>query len=117
MMICFAGSFVLSFLLFKGNTTFSMITLIEIAVLAFLFGISQGLLGVYIPLLFPVSIRASATGLCFNVGRFLTAGAVFFVGTLVTLLGGFGNSLFVFSFVFLIGFLILLFSKRVIHGL
>jgi hypothetical protein len=77
-----------------------------------MFGISQGLLSVYIPLLFPVSIRASATGFCFNVGRFLTAAAVFFVGALVTTLGGYGNSLFTFCFVFVIGFFFLLFSKK-----
>lgn len=112
MMLCFSGCFIISFLLFKGNTTFSTITLIEIAALAFMFGISQGLLSVYIPLLFPVAIRATATGFCFNVGRFFTAAAVFFVGALVTTLGGYGNSLFTFSLVFLIGFLFLAFSKR-----
>lgn len=112
MMVCFSGCFTISFLLFKGNSTFSAITLIEIAALAFMFGISQGLLSVYIPLLFPVAIRATATGFCFNVGRFFTAAAVFFVGALVTTLGGYGNSLFTFSLVFLVGFLFLAFSKR-----
>ena len=112
MLACFSGCFMLSFLLFKGNTTFSEITLIEIPLLAFTFGISQGLLSVYIPLLFPVSLRATATGFCFNIGRFLTAAAVFFVGALVTTLGGYGNSLFTFSFVFLVGFIFLLFSKN-----
>lgn len=112
MMICFSGCFIISFLLFKGNDTFSAITLIEIAALSFMFGISQGLLSVYIPLLFPVDIRATATGFCFNVGRFFTAAAVFFVGALVTTLGGYGNSLFIFSLVFMIGFLFLAFSKR-----
>ena len=113
MLACFSSAFILSFLLFKGNTSFTEFTLIEIGLLAFTFGISQGLLSVYIPLLFPVSLRATATGFCFNVGRFLTAAAVFFVGALVTALGGLGNSLFVFSFVFLIGFLFLLFSKKI----
>jgi MFS family permease len=111
MLICFAGCFVFSFLLFLGNTTFSTITLVEIALLSFMFGISQGLLSVYIPMLFPVSIRATATGLCFNVGRFFTAAAVFFVGALVTALGGYGNSLFIFSFVFIIGFIFLILSN------
>ena len=115
MLVCFSGCFILSVLLFKGNTVFSGITLIEIALLSFMFGISQGLLSVYIPQLFSVSIRATATGFCFNVGRFLTAAAVFFVGVLVTTLGGYGNSLFTFSFVFLVGFLILLFSKKIIN--
>lgn len=112
MLICFAGCFILSCLLFLTNTSFSIVTLVEIGVLAFMFGISQGALSVYIPMLFPVVIRATATGLCFNVGRFFTAVAVFFVGALVTSLGGYGNSLFVFSFVFLIGYIFLTFSNR-----
>jgi len=114
MLLCFSGCFILSFLLFKLNSSFTTITIIEIASLSFMFGISQGLLSVYIPLLFPVSIRATATGLCFNAGRFFTAAAVFFVGVLVTTLGGYGNSLFTFSLVFLVGLLFLLFSKKTI---
>jgi predicted MFS family arabinose efflux permease len=113
MLMCFAGCFTLSFLLFKTNTVFNIITLIEIGLLSFMFGVSQGLLSVYIPLLFPVSVRAASTGFCFNIGRFFTAAAVFFVGALVLKLGGYGNSLFIFSFVFLSGFLILLFSKKI----
>ncbi len=112
MLLCFAGCFTLAFLLFKGNDTFTTITLIEIASLSFMFGISQGLLSVHIPLLFPVSIRATATGFCFNIGRFFTAAAVFFVAALVTTLGGYGNSLFTFSCIFVIGFLFIIFSKK-----
>ncbi len=112
MLLCFSGCFVLSFLLFKTNHEFSAVTLVEIAALAFMFGISQGLLSVYIPMLFPVAIRATATGFCFNIGRFITAAAVFFVGSLVVTFGGYGNSLFVFSFVFFIGFLFLLISSK-----
>jgi MFS family permease len=111
MLFCFSGCFILSFLLFKVSTAFTTLTMVEIALLSFTFGISQGSLSVYIPLLFPVPIRATATGFCFNIGRFVTAAAVFFVGALVTAFGGFGNSLFAFSFVFVIGFLFLLFSK------
>jgi hypothetical protein len=103
----------MSFLLFKTNTQFSAITYLEIVMLAFMFGISQGLLSSYIPLLFPVAIRATATGFCFNIGRVFTTAVVFFVGALVTVLGGYGNSLFTFSFIFLLGFLFLFFSKNV----
>lgn len=112
MLMCFSGCFVLSFLLFKLNTSFTTLTMIEIPLLSFTFGISQGSLSVYIPMLFPVPIRATATGFCFNVGRFFTATAVFFVGALVATLGGYGSSLFAFSFVFVIGFLFLLFTKK-----
>lgn len=112
MLVCFAGCFLFSFLLFKGNSTFTTLTLIEIGLLALMFGISQGLLSVYIPLLFPVAIRAAATGFCFNIGRFFTAAVVFFVGALVTTLGGYGNSLFSFSLIFLVGFGFIIISKK-----
>ena len=82
------------------------------AVLAFFFGISQGALAVYIPQLFPTVIRASATGFCFNVGRLFTGTVVFFIGALVVLLGGYGNAIFIFSFVFLIGLTATCFSKE-----
>ncbi|HEX6889724.1 MAG TPA: MFS transporter [Chryseolinea sp.] len=113
MLLCFGGCFILSCLLFKGNNSFTSVTIVEIAMLSFMFGISQGLLAVYIPQLFAVTIRGMATGFCFNVGRFFTAAVVFFVGALVTTFGGYGNSLFAFSFVFLIGFVILLVAKKV----
>ena len=113
MLLCFGGCFVLSCLLFKVNSSFNTVTVVEIAMLSFTFGISQGLLSVFIPQLFPVSIRGMATGFCFNVGRFFTAAVVFFVGALVSTLGGYGNSLFTFSFVFLLGFSILLAARKI----
>lgn len=105
-----------SFILFKTNTTFSGIIYIEIAVLALFFGISQGVLSLYIPLLFPTSIRASATGFCFNIGRIFTGIAVLGVGVLVTTLGGYGNSLFIFSLVFVIGLIAMLVIKDIQVG-
>ena len=112
MLLCFGGCFTLALLLFKGHGAFTALTMANIAGLALMFGISQGLLSVYIPLLFPVPIRATATGLCFNFGRYFTAAAVYFVGALVTTLGGYGNSLLTFSMVFLIGFAFLKFARR-----
>ncbi len=111
MMICFLGCICMSVLLFGLNNTFSEIIYIETAVLALFFGISQGLLSIYIPQLFPVNIRATATGICFNVGRLVTALAVFFVGALVVVLGGYGNTILTFSIVFVIGFVTLYFTK------
>ena len=49
MLICFLVCSVVSFILFKTNTVFSMLIYVEIAVLAFFFGLSQGVLAVYIP--------------------------------------------------------------------
>jgi hypothetical protein len=112
MLLCFSVCTVLSFILFKTNSSFSSAIYIEIAVLSFFFGISQGVLSVYIPGLFPVAIRGTATGFCFNTGRLFTATAVLFVGILVTTLGGYGNSLFIFSLVFVVGLVTTLFSKH-----
>ena len=111
MILCFGGCMIMSVLLFKFNTTFSSIVYVETAGLALFFGISQGLLSNYIPQLFPTAVRATATGFCFNIGRLVTAAAVFFVGTLVTTLNGYGNAIFTFSIVFLIGFLTLVFTS------
>ncbi len=89
-------------LLFLSNQQFSPVIYAETAFVALFFGISQGALSSIIPALFPVPIRATAAGISFNIGRFFTATAVFFVGTMVAGLGGFGNALLVFSFAFLI---------------
>jgi MFS family permease len=112
MMMCFAVCFVMVFVVFKLNTSISLMTFIEMGILAFFFGISQGALSVYIPQLFPTVVRASATGFCFNVGRVFTGTVVFFIGALVGLLGGYGNAIFIFSFIFLIGFAVTSISKE-----
>src|SRR5205814_8800652 len=95
MLLCFSVCAAVSLVLFKTNASFSPVIYAEIIVLALFFGASQGVLSVYIPDLFPVDIRGTATGFCFNTGRVLTAIAVLFVGVLVTELGGYSNSLFI----------------------
>jgi len=102
-MMCFAACFTLCFVVFKLNHSISVLSFAEIALLAAFFGISQGALAVYIPLLFPTVVRASATGFCFNIGRLFTATVVFFIGALVNFLNGYGNAIFIFSFIFLVG--------------
>jgi len=103
MLLCFAVCFAMAFVLFKLNHSFSGLAYAEIAILAVFFGISQGALSAYIPELFPMAVCASATGFCFNVGRLFTATAVFFVGALVSFFGGYSNTIFIFSFIFIIG--------------
>jgi MFS family permease len=111
MMLCFVVCAALSFVLFKTNNSFSPVIYVEIIILALFFGASQGVLSVYIPNLFRVNIRGTATGFCFNIGRIFTATAVLFVGVMVSALGGYGNSLFIFSLVFIIGLIATFFSK------
>lgn len=112
MVICFAVCAGMSFILFKTNSTFSPVIYGEIAVLALFFGASQGVLSAYIPQLFSTGIKATATGFCFNIGRIFTATAVLFVGVLVSTLGGYGNALFIFSLVFIVGLLVVLFVRE-----
>jgi hypothetical protein len=110
-MITFAGSFIMCFLLFKTNTAFSPVIYVETGILALFFGISQGALSAYLPGLFPTHIRSTATGFCFNIGRLATATVVFFVGALVTALGGYGSAVLTFSVTFLIGLIVTFFSS------
>jgi MFS family permease len=112
MLLCFSVCTVLSFVMFKTNDSFSPVIYAEIVIMALFFGASQGVLSVYIPGLFPVNIRGTATGFCFNTGRLFTATAVLFVGVLVTELGGYANSLLIFSMVFVIGWVVTFFAPR-----
>lgn len=113
MLLCFSVCAVLSFILFKTNSVFGAVIYIEIALLALFFGISQGVLSSYIPQLFSTGVRATATGFCFNIGRLFTGTAVLFVGILVTALGGYGNAIYIFSLVFIIGLLVVIFMKNI----
>ncbi|HEY4967143.1 MAG TPA: MFS transporter [Puia sp.] len=117
LLICFGCCFVLSFILFRLTTTLSPFAYFQIAFITIFFGMSQGALSMYIPELFPTSLSATATGVCFNLGRIITGVAVFFIGSLVEVLGGYGNAIFYFSFVFLIGFVITLFNKQTKYSL
>lgn len=112
LLFTFAGCFLASFLLFKTNDVFTPLIYAETAFLALFFGISQGILTAYIPELFPTPVRSTATGICFNAGRLITAGAVFFIGVLVPVLGGYGRAIFVFSLTYVLGFIVTLFGKE-----
>jgi MFS family permease len=115
MLLCFSICFAMAFVLFKTNHSFSGLAYPEIAVLAIFFGISQGALSAYIPELFPTAICAAATGFCFNIGRLFTATAVFFVGALVSWLGGYGNTIFIFSFIFIIGWIATWYTRETVR--
>src|SRR5690606_22603010 len=110
MMVCFTGCIIISGLLFGLNASFSNIIFVELGLLSFFFGISQGLLSIYVPQLFTVQIRGTFTGICFNVGRIVTAVAIFFVGFMVTVLNGYSNTLLAFAGIFIIGFLTMFLS-------
>jgi predicted MFS family arabinose efflux permease len=112
LMLTFSGCFLACLLLFTTNSSFTPVIYLETALLSLFFGISQGSLSSYIPALFSTTIRATATGFCFNIGRFFTATAVFFVGSLVSVFGGIGNALLSFSITFLIALIVVYFTKK-----
>ncbi len=111
MTIGFATCAILSFVLFKSNDVFTPIIYLEIGILSIFFGLNMGILSSYIPQLFPTQIRATATGFSLNIGRLFTGVGVLFVGVLVTVLGGYGNALLIFSMIFIIGLLVVLIVK------
>jgi len=112
MILCFAGCSIVAMVLFGLNRDFTPLIYAETALLALFFGISQGLLTIYIPQLFKSSLRGTATGFCYNTGRVFTTAAVFFIGALVNLFGGYSQALLAFSLVFVLGLVTLLFSSN-----
>ncbi len=116
LLICFGASFILAFFLFRLTTTLSLSAYLQIAFITIFLGMSQGALSMYIPELFPTSLSATATGVCFNLGRIITGVAVFFIGSLVEMLGGYGNAIFYFDLVFLLGFILTMFNKQKRHA-
>jgi MFS family permease len=111
MTIGFSTCAVLSFILFKSNSVFTPIIYLEVGVLSIFFGLNMGIMSSYIPQLFPTQIRATATGFSLNIGRIFTGLGVLFVGVLVTLMGGYGNALLIFSMIFVCGLFVVLFVK------
>jgi predicted MFS family arabinose efflux permease len=112
MTIGFATCAILSFILFKSNTSFTPIIYLEVGVLSIFFGLNMGIMSSYIPQLFPTQIRATATGFSLNIGRIFTGLGVLFVGVLVTMMGGYGNALLIFSMIFICGLIVVLFDKQ-----
>jgi MFS family permease len=84
-------------------------------VLFFLMGFALlfllGGFAVYFPELFPTRLRSTGTGFCYNVARFITAGALFFVGPLMKTYGIPATVLGV-SVVFLLGLFVLPFAPE-----
>src|SRR5437773_1752620 len=78
-----------------------------------------GVYAIYLPELFPSSLRSTGTSFCYNLGRFAAAGGSFFSAALTT--GVFGKyaaplplrySAITMCFIFLIGLLVLPFAPE-----
>jgi MFS family permease len=67
---------------------------------------------IYLPELYPTSLRATGAGFCFNAGRILASIGPFLTGWLVTTFGTFGRAVSAIAFIYLLGLLILPFAPE-----
>ena len=112
LLLCFAMCFIMTFVVFKLNTSVSVFTFVEMTALAFFFGISQGILSVYIPNLFPTAILRIGNRFLFQHRKIVHRNCCVFYWCTRNNMGGYGNSIFIFSFVFIAGFIATLFEKE-----
>lgn len=104
-MIAFAlaGAGGLSLLMFLGHTAFSPLIYAEFGALGVCIGIAQAACYIYLPTLFPASIRGTSVGICLNGGRVITLLALFFAGSLVSILGSIAAVSSCFALLYIVG--------------
>lgn len=64
---------------------------------------------VWLPELFPTSVRATGVAFAFNAPRFIAFIGPMIAGTLIANFGGYGNTAVAFSFIYIVGFVATLF--------
>jgi len=67
---------------------------------------------IYLPELYPTSLRATGAGFCFNAGRILASAGPLLTGFLVTFLGSFGRAASAVALIYLVGLAILPFAPE-----
>jgi MFS family permease len=67
---------------------------------------------IYLPELYPTSLRATGAGFCFNAGRVLASVSPFLTGWLVTTFGTFGRAASIIALIYLLGLVVLLFAPE-----
>jgi MFS family permease len=100
--------FPVTFLLTSGITQiFILLPLVGI----FTLGITSGF-PIYLPELFPTRVRTTGVGLCYNLGRIVTAGGVLITGTLVGFFGSYAKAASAVSLIYMLGIFILIFARE-----
>jgi MFS family permease len=100
--------FPVTFLMTAGITQiFILLPLVGI----FTLGITSGF-PIYLPELFPTRVRTSGVGLCYNLGRVVTAGGVLITGTLVGFFGSYAKAASAVSLIYLLGMFVLIFARE-----
>jgi len=67
---------------------------------------------IYLPELFPTSIRATAQGFCYNFARFFSAAAPFIAGAMVSAHGSFARAITAIGMVYLLSLVVLFFARE-----
>jgi MFS family permease len=83
-----AAATALTLLLFLGTAPLQSAFLPIVLAQGFVGTLFFGWLPLYLPELFPTRVRATGSGIAYNVGRFATAFGVFFAGALFAAVGG-----------------------------
>jgi MFS family permease len=89
--ICFVAALVSTALVFyyisEFHQIFWMIPIMGFCILSLFAGYA-----IYFPELFPTHLRSTGTSFCYNVGRFVAAGGVFFLGALIKYYASFSGT-------------------------
>jgi len=104
-MIFFAASLVLTFALYKWTTDLHLLLLVAAVNGFFTLG-QYSWMSVWLPELFPTRMRATGMAFAFNAPRFIAFMGPLFAGMLIAQFGGFGKMAVAFSFIYILGFVL-----------
>ena len=93
-------------------TTSFTIALIMFPIMGFALLTMFGGYAIYLPELFPTRLRATGTGMCYNVARYVAAPAPLLFGWMSTSMGGYRYAALALSVIFIFGLLILPFAPE-----
>jgi MFS family permease len=104
-MLFFAASLVLTFALYMCTTDLHLLLLVAAANGFFTLG-QYSWMPVWLPELFPTRMRATGMAFAFNAPRFIAFMGPLFAGMLIAQFGGFSKMAVAFSFIYILGFVV-----------
>ncbi|HLG16470.1 MAG TPA: MFS transporter [Blastocatellia bacterium] len=110
-MCFFIGGVILFPVTFLMTSTITQMFILMPLVGVFTLGITSGF-PIYLPELFPTRVRTTGVGLCYNLGRIVTAGGVLITGTLVGFFGSYAKAASAVSLIYVVGLFVLIFARE-----
>ncbi len=107
----FIGGVILFPITFLMTTGITQIFFLLPLLGAFTLGITSGF-PIYLPELFPTRVRTTGVGLCYNLGRIVTAGGVLITGALYGFFGSYAKAASSVSLIYLLGIILLSFARE-----